>query len=107
MNKVQLQALINQDNFTKEEVSKITSTEEIAAILDGGAEHLKDDIISTVVKAAFDEVYRNNEYDAIYEQTTLATHFLYHVLDIDGIVLQSLLKLLDGSAVKFIFWFRN
>ena len=44
MNKVQLQALINQDNFTKEEVGKITSVEEIAAILDGGAEHLKDDI---------------------------------------------------------------
>lgn len=107
MNKIQLQELVNQQRFTKEEIAKITSIEEIAAILDSGASHLKHEQISPVSKAVFKEVYRDNEYDAVYEQSTLATYFLYHVLDVDAIVLQSLLKLLDGSAVKFIFWFRN
>ena len=32
---------------------------------------------------------------------------LYHILDVDSIVLQSLIKLLDGSPVQLIFWFRN
>ena len=107
MNKIQLQELINQGRFTKEEISKITSIEEIAAILDGGASHLKYEQISPVTKAAFNEIYRDNDYDAVYEQTTLTTYFLYHVLDVDTIVLQSLLKLLNGSAVEFIFWSRN
>ena len=107
MNKIQLQELVNKGTFTKEEISKITSVEEIAAILDSGASHLKQEKISTVVKACFNEIYKDNEYDPVYEQTTLNTYFLFHILDIDEIVLASLLKLLDGSAVKFIFWSRN
>lgn len=107
MNKVQLQELMNQGRFTKEEIAKNTSVAEIAAILDGGASHLQYDRISPVVKAAFKEIYKDNEYDAVYEQMTFVTYFLYHILDVDDIVLQSLIKLLDGSPVALIFWFKN
>ena len=75
MNKVQLQELMNQGRFTKEEVAKNTSLEEIAAIFDGGTNHLKNDSIASVVKAAFQEIYRDNEYDAVYEQMTFVISY--------------------------------